>query len=165
MVKRKWIGLILFIAAAALAAVFLPSGEEKKVKKQFSLFAHYFSKDEQESILAMAAKMKNLESLFAESCEVTARPYGQEGNLSRAELVNLAARARLYFSHLSLKFHDLSISFPDQETAQVVLTGEAKGKDFRGAPVQEAREIACLLKKQEGRWLFHKWEIVEVLKR
>ena len=102
----------------------------------------------------MARKMKNLESLFAESCEVTAPPYSLAGNFSRADLANLAARARLHFAHLTLTFHDLSVSFPDRETARVVLTGEVRGKSSRGAPVHEVREIECLLKKHQGEWLF-----------
>jgi hypothetical protein len=113
----------------------------------------------------MARKMKNLESLFAESCEVTAPPYSLAGNFSRADLANLPARARLNFSHLALTFHDLSVSFPDRETAQVVLTGEVRGKSSRGAQIHEVREVACLLKKHEDEWFFSRWEVVEVLKR
>ncbi len=163
--KGKWIGIVLIVAAGSLAAVSLFPGEEKKVKKQFSLLAHYTSKDEEEKIPALGGKMRKLESLFAESCEVNAPPYSLAGNFSRPEIVTLAARARLHFTHLALTFHDLSVSFPDQETARVVLTGEARGTSSRGTPVQEAREIECLLKKQGDAWLFSKWETVEVLKR
>ena len=165
MVKGKWAVTVLVIAAGLLAAFSLFPGEEKNVKRQFSLLAHYASKEEGEKILAMARKMKNLESLFAESCEVTAPPYSLAGNFSRADLANLPARARLNFSHLALTFHDLSVSFPDRETAQVVLTGEVRGKSSRGAQIHEVREVACLLKKHEGEWLFSRWEVVEVLKR
>lgn len=165
MVKGKWAVTVLVIAAGVLAAFSLFPGEEKKVKKQFSLLAHHASKDEEEKILAMARKMKNIESLFAESCEVTAPPYSLAGSFSPADLANLAARARLNFSHLALTFHDLSVSFPDRETAQVVLTGEVRGKSSRGAPIHEVREIECLLKKYRGEWLFIRWEVVEVLKR
>jgi hypothetical protein len=164
-VKGKWVVAALIIASGVLAAFALFPGEEKKVKKQFSLLAHYASKDEEEKILAMARKMKSLESLFAESCEVTAPPYSLAGSFSRADLANLAARARMHFSSLTLAFHDLSVSFPDQETAQVVLTGEVRGKSSRGAPVHEVREIECLLKQHQGEWLFCKWATVEVLKR
>jgi hypothetical protein len=164
-VKGKWLGVSLIAAIGVLAAVFLLPGEEKKVRKQISLLARYVSKDEEEKILTMAGKMKNLESLFAESCRVAAPPYSLAGDFSRAEVANLAARARFHFTHLALTFHDLTVSFPNPETAEVVLTGEVKGQSSRGESVQEVREIDCVLKKQEGRWLFNKWEIVEVLKR
>jgi hypothetical protein len=165
MVKGKWIGIVLLVAASALAVLFLYPGEEKKVRKQFSLLAHYASKDEGEKILTMAGKMKNLEALFAESCRIEAPPYSLAGTFSRMEIANLSARARLHFGRLDLAFHDLAISFPDPGTAQVVLTGEAKGHSFRGGSVHEVREIECLLKKRDGQWLFVGWEIVEVLKR
>ncbi len=166
MVKGKWVAAALIIAAGVLAALLLfPGGEEKKVKKQFTLLAHYASREEEEKILAMARKMKNLESLFAESCEVTAPPYSLVGNFSPVDLANLAARARMNYTHFTLTFHDLSVSFPNQETAQVVVTGEVRGKSSRGAAVHEVREIECLLKKHHGEWLFTKCATVEVLKR
>lgn len=165
MVKGKWLGFVLIVAAGVLAALFLFPGEEKKVKKQFSLLAHYVSKDEGEKILTMAGKMKNLESLFAESCRLTAPPYSLAGNFSAAEVAILAARTRLHFAYLAVTFHDLSISFPNPETAEVVLTGEVKGMSSRGASVHEVRELECLLEKKEERWLFRNWEIIEVLKR
>jgi len=164
-VNGKWIVTALIIASGVLAAFSLFPGEEKKVKKQFSLLAHYASKDEEEKILAMARKMNSLESLFAESCEVTAPLYSLAGKFSRTDLASLASRARMHFAQLTLAFHDLSVSFPDPETAQVVLTGEMRGKSSRGTWVHEVREIECLLKKSQGEWLFNKWAIVEVLKR
>jgi hypothetical protein len=164
-VKRNGAVLLLIAAAGALAVFFLFPGEEKKVKKQISHFARYFSKEEKENIPAMAGKMRGLELLFTESCELAAPPYSLAGHFSRKEIVNLAARARLHFAGLSLKFHDLSVSFPDRETARVVLTGEAKGKTSGGTPFQDVREMECLLKKEEGRWRFARWEVVEVLKR
>jgi hypothetical protein len=48
MVKGKWAVTVLIIACGLLAAFSLLPGEEKKVKKQFSLLAHYASKDEEE---------------------------------------------------------------------------------------------------------------------
>jgi ketosteroid isomerase-like protein len=165
MVKGKGVVIALILASGVLAAFFLFSGEEKKVKKQFSLLAYYASKEEGEKILAMARKMKSLESLFAESCVVTASSYSLDGNFSRTDLANLATRSRMLFTHLTLTFHDLSVSFPDPQTAQVVLTGEVRGKSSRGTPVHEVREIECLLKKDQDGWLFSKWAIVEVLKR
>lgn len=165
MVKTKWLIAALIVALFAAGAVFLFPGEERKVRKHFSQLAHYVSKGEGEKILTMAGKMKSLESLFAERCRLTLPPYSLDGDFSGAEIANLTARARMPFAHLTLAFHDLSVSFPDPETAQARLTGEINGKPARGDTFREAREIACLLRKKEGRWLFSRIEVVEVLKR
>ena len=111
MVKGKWVLAVFAVTAGLLSALYLFPSEEKKIKNQFSLLAEYVSKEEGEKILAMAGKMRNLESLFAEPLAVKAPPYALSGTFTRSEIAGLVARARLHFSHLVLDFHDLSISF------------------------------------------------------
>jgi hypothetical protein len=165
MVKGKWVLTLLGVATGVFVAFSLFPGEETKVKKRFSLLAEYASKADGEKILAMAEKMRNLEFLFSEPCTVEAPPYALSGSFNRAEIAGLAARARLHFSYLTLEFHDLSVSFPEKETARAVLTGRVKGKTVSGEAVHEVREMECVLKKREGQWFFENWEVVEVLKR
>ncbi len=165
MVKGKWVFGILVVATGIYGAFSLFPSEEKRVKKQFALLAEYASKEEGEKILAMAGKMRNLEFLFSEPCTIEAPPYSLSGNFTRGEIGTLSARARLYFSHLTLEFHDLSISFPEKETAVTILTCRVKGKTMSGETVQEVREMEVLLKKDQDQWLFNHCEVVEVLKR
>jgi len=105
--------------------------------------------------------------LFAESCRGGgSSPIRLPGTFPGRRSAEFGARARFHFTHLSLTFHDLTVFFPNPETAEVVLTGGSQGAVFpRGYPFKRSGEIDCVLKKQEGRWLFNKWEIVEVLKR
>jgi len=164
MVNRKW-AFAVVIAAAVFGAFTLFPSEETKVKKQFSLLAAYACKEEGEKILTMAEKMRNLEFLFSEPCEIEAPPYLLSGSLKRAEIAGLAARARLHFSHLTMEFHDLSLSFPEEGTARAVVTGKVNGETISGEAVHEVREIECILKKSQDQWLFERWGIVEILKR
>jgi len=165
MVNRKWALAVVVAAAGIFGAFALFPGEETKVKKQFSLLESYASKEEGEKILAMAEKMRNLEFLFSEPCEIEALPYSLSGSLKRGEIASLAARARMHFSHLTMEFHDLSVSFPEEGTAKAVVTGRVKGKTISGEEVYEVREMECVLKKNHDQWLFEHWGIVEVLKR
>jgi hypothetical protein len=64
-----------------------------------------------------------------------------------------------------LKFYDLKVSFPEKDLAQVNLTGRLTGKSVSGEHVDETRELICLLKKVEKKWLFNSFEVIEVLKR
>ncbi len=165
MVNRKWVLVVVVAAAGIFGAFALFPSEETKVKKQFSLLAAYASKEEGEKILTMAEKMRNLEFLFSEPCEIEAPPYSLSGSLKRAEIAGLAARARMNFSHLTMEFHDLSLCFPEEGTARAVVTGRVKGRTISGESVHEVREMECVLKKSQDQWLFEHWGIVEVLKR
>jgi len=64
-----------------------------------------------------------------------------------------------------LKFYDLHIIFPEKEVAKVTLTGRLTGKSTAGEQMDETRELECILKKIEKKWLFSTIEIVEVLKK
>jgi hypothetical protein len=66
---------------------------------------------------------------------------------------------------LTLKFYDVSIRFPEKGAASVTLTASLKGKTAVGDLVDETREVQCVLKKVDKKWLFSEVEVVEVLKK
>jgi hypothetical protein len=151
-----------------LVAYYLLPSEEKKVRRQFELLSQYVSKEPGEDLFSMANRVKNIGRLFADPSEfkIEGDPfYSFSGSYSREELSAYALRGRSYFSKLSLKFHDLKVEFSERETAKVNLTARLTGKSIAGENVDEPREMLCVLKKIEKRWLFSSFEVVEVLKR
>ena len=64
-----------------------------------------------------------------------------------------------------MKFYDLHIIFPEKEISKVPLTARLTGRSTAGEQVDETRELECVLKKIEKKWLFSTIEIVEVLKK
>jgi len=166
MVKSKYILIAAMIVVAGVwATVFFFPSEEKKVKKQFALLSEWVSKDPGESTLTMAQKVKKIGALFAENCELKEPVYSLSGSYTRKEITSIALQGRAHFFGLSLKFYDLNISFPETELAKVTLTGKLTGKSTSGEQMDEARELECLLKKIEKKWLFSQFEVVEVLKK
>ena len=83
----------------------------------------------------------------------------------REEISTYAASARSHFSQLHLKFYDFHITFPEKGLAKVTLTARLTGKSTVGEQADETRELDCVLKKIESKWLFSEIEIVEVLKK
>lgn len=166
MVKTKHLILTFLILIIGLSAVFLlfPS-EEKKVKKRFSLFSEHVSKDSGENAFVMANKIKGISALFAENCNFIVSDYSLSGNYTREEISGIALRGRGHFSNLSLKFYDLRISFLERDLARVKLTARLTGRSVHGEQVDETRELICLLKNVEKKWLFSSFEVVEVLRR
>jgi hypothetical protein len=164
-VKTRFLFLLVLAILAILAYFHFVPSEEKKIKKQFTLLAKEASKEGEENPLAIAQKMNRLRLLFSEKVRLTVPSYDLAGDFTRQDVVNLAARARLSFLSLSLHFYDLHIDLAERQTARVNLTGRLQGKPSRGEPVDEIRELSCLLKKIDDRWLFNKIEVVEVLKK
>ncbi len=166
MVKLKYILIALIIIALGAWMAHTPfQGEEKRVKKQFHLLSEGVSKEPNESIFTMDQKIKKIGSLFDETCGIKIPAYSLSGLLTRDEITGYAARGRLHFSQLHLKFYDFNIAFTQEGEASVHLTARLTGKTTTGENVEEAHELDCLLKRIEKRWLFDRIEVVEVLKK
>jgi hypothetical protein len=166
MVKIKNLLIASFILIVGIGAIFFffPN-EEKKVKKQFTLLSEWVSKDYGENTFIMAQKVKNIGALFMESCELEEPVHSLSGSYTRDEITGMALRGRAHFSNLSLKFYDLNISFPEKGVAKVTLTGKLTGKSTFGEYLDETRELAFQLRKIEKKWLFSRFEVVEVLRK
>ena len=166
MVKIKYLIIAFLIVMVGILAtsLFFPS-EEKNVKKRFALLSEHMSKGSQENTFIMANKIKGIGALFGENCNFTVPDYSLSGNYTREEISGIALRGRAHFSTLSLKFYDSKVSFPEKDLAQVNLTARLTGKSVYGEQVDETRELICLLKKGEKKWLFSNLEVVEVLRK
>ena len=166
MVKIKYLIIaIIAVGIGVLAAFTLFQSEERRVKKQFSLLSEWASKDPGENVLTMAHKTQRMGTLFAEKFELKTEIDSMSGSYTPEEISSLAARGRLMFSNLSLKFYDFDTSFPEKGIAKVILTARLKGKSTSGEYVDETHELECILKKTEKRWLFSYVEMVQVLKK
>ncbi len=166
MVNLKTVTIALLLVLLGIWAVVhsLPS-EEKKVRKQFDLLAESVSKGRGEGTIGTAQKVQKIRTLFAKNCGLHIRVYSLSGNYTPHEIASHAARARLRFSRLSLRFYDLDIEFPEEGTAKVTLTARLTGTTTTGEHVDETRELECVLKRTDGKWLFSDCTVVEVLRK
>jgi hypothetical protein len=166
MVKIKYllIGVMIVVIGIMIAITLFPS-EEKKVKKQFYLLSEWVSKSPEENALTMLQKMKNIGSLFDAHCELTVPDHSLSGTYTREEISTYAGSARSHASQLDLKFYDFDIAFLEKGVAKATLTARLTGKSTAGEQMDETRELECLLKKIEKKWVFSQIEVVEVLKK
>lgn len=156
---------VLVVGIGGLTAIFLFQSEECKVKKQFHLLSEWVSKDPGENTFTMAHKTQKIGTLFAENFELKTEMDSMSGSYTPTEISSYVAQGQLMFSYLSLRFYDFDISFPEKVIAKVILTARLKGRSTSGEDVDEIREVQCILKKIEKRWLFSHVETMEVLKK
>jgi hypothetical protein len=166
MVKIRYllIGVLMVIVGIVIAITLFPS-EEKRVKKQFHLLSEWVSKSPEENAFTMLQKMKNIGSLFDAHCELKVPDQSLSGTYTREEISTYAGSARSHVSKLDLKFYDFDIAFPEKGVAKVTLTARLTGRSTAGEQMDDTRELECVLKKIENKWLFSQIEVVEVLKK
>jgi len=166
MVKVKYllIGLMMVVIGCVIVITVFPR-EEKRVKKQFHLLSEWVSKSPEENALTMLQKMKNIGSLFDAHCELKVPDHSLSGTYTREEISTYAGSARSQASQLDLKFYDFDIAFPEKGVAKVTLTARLTGRSTAGEQTDDTRELECVLKKIENKWLFSQIEVVEVLKK
>lgn len=157
-------GVLIVIIGIILVLTVFPS-EEKRVKKRFHLLSEWVSRSPEENSFTMLQKMRDIGTLFFEHCELNAPDESFSGRYTRQEISAYAGSARSHFSQLDLKFYDLHIIFSEKEVAKVTLTSRLIGKSTTGEQVDEVRELECLLKKVDNKWLFNQIEVIEVLKK
>lgn len=157
-------GALIVIIGIILVLTVFPS-EEKRVKKRFHLLSEWVSRSPEENSFTMLQKMRDIGTLFFEHCELKAPDESFSGRYTRQEISAYAGSARSHFSQLDLKFYDLHIIFSEKEVAKVTLTSRLIGKSTTGEQVDEVRELECLLKKIDNKWLFNQIEVIEILKK
>jgi len=145
--------------------VVFPESEEDRVKKQFALLAEQFEKEPGESKLVSAVRAKKIRGLFAENIVIDIPERSIEKELDRRDLGPYVLGARAKFSEMKLKFYDIKVDFPDSDAAGVRATASLAGELGTGEHIDETHELACSLEKVEDKWLFKRFEAVEVLKR
>lgn len=163
-IKYLVVGALIVIVGIVVAITLIPS-EEKRVKRQFHLLSEWVSKSPEENAFTMLQRMKNIGTLFDEQCEIKAPDQSLSGSYTRQEISTYAGSARSHVSQLDLNFYDLRIIFPEKGIARVNLTARLKGRSTAGERVDETRELECVLRKIDKKWLFSQIEVVEVLKK
>jgi hypothetical protein len=163
-IRYLLIGVLIVILGIVMAVTLFPS-EEKRVKKQFRLMSEWVSKSAEENAFIMLQKMKNIGTLFDAHCELKVPDQSLSGTYTREEISTYAGSARSHVSQLDLKFYDFDIVFPEIGVAKVTLTARLTGKSTAGEQMDDTRELECLLKKIEKKWLFSQIEVIEVLKK
>ena len=163
-IKYLLVGALIVVVGIVVAITLIPS-EEKRVKRQFYLLSEWVSKSPEENAFTMLQKMKNIGTLFDERCEMKIADQSLSGSYTRQEVSAYAGSARSHASQLDLTFYDLRIVFPEKEIARVNLTARLTGRSTAGERVGETRELECVLRKIDKKWLFSQIEVVEVLKK
>jgi hypothetical protein len=165
-VKFRYVVSTAVVVLGLLAYFYFYPSEEKKIKRQLALLSEYTSKDGGESAFALAHRLDHIGGLFDSRVTLKAPRYELSGTHTRQEIVHLAARARMGFSQMTLKFHDVSVTIFGEGRAKVSATGSLNGISAKGERVDEIQDLELAFQKDsEGRWLFSAIEVVEVLKK
>jgi hypothetical protein len=162
--RNKILAGVAVLLAVWAVWTFFPS-RTRQVKRQFSSFSEWVSKDGPEGNLTLVNEATKADRFFAPQCSWEAHGYDLNGTVTPQEVSRYYFAGRARFNKLSLKFYDLDIRFPERRTARVKATVRITGILQDGDSVSETHEVRCTLQKVQGKWLFSQVTVVEVLKR
>lgn len=159
----------LLAAAAGLAVLwglwyFFPT-KARQVRRQFKALASWMSKDGEEGALAIAQQAREAGRFVGPSCHVESETYDIDGEVTPEDVARYYFAAHTRASAISLKFYDLAITFPDDETARAIATARLTVTPKEGDATTETHEVDCTLKKADGRWLLRRVSLVQVLRK
>jgi hypothetical protein len=166
MVSARHITIAATIATVGIITFFVFfSGDEAKIKKQIKILAELVSKDPDEHPFVGAANAQKIGDMFAETCRFEIPSHSISRSYQRETIPAQIMAARSQYSTISLKFHDIKISFPKEGTAQISLTSYVEALWGSGEPIREVSEFICLMNKAEKDWHFSQIEGISVLER
>ena len=101
---------------------------ERQVKRQLRSLAGWVSKEKDEGALSMAQRVGEANRYFAPSCTWKAEGYDLSGRFTPEDISRMAFAARSRVDHVSLKFYDVHVEFPAEDTARVDATARLSGE-------------------------------------
>lgn len=158
------------LAAAAGVAVlwglwyFFPT-KTRQVRRQFKALASWMSKDGEEGALAIAQQAREAGRFIAPSCHVKSETYDIDGDVTPEDVARYYFAAHSRAAAISLKFYDLTVTFPEDATAQAIVTARLTVTPKEGDATTETHEVDCTMKKLQGRWLLQRVSLVQVLRK
>ncbi len=157
--------LVIFILLSVAAWWFLHEDPEAEVRDAHQELTRLLSKTEGEASSTTIFNARVLQSMFADTCEVTGDAEILGGSYTPEEMVSTIIRVQGMFLSIDLTFHELVIEFPAADDAIVnftaVLVGRTKMEGEEEAA--ETREIISRMRKVEGKWLFAEFRLANVL--
>jgi len=161
--KRNVIVILVLVAAAAWW--FLHEDAEAEVRDAHQELTRLLSKPEGEAGTTTILNARVLQSMFAESCEVTGDADAFAGSYTPEEMVSTIVRVQGLFVKVDLTFHDLVIEFPAADDAignfTAVLVGQSQ-IDGEGEAA-EARDVISRMRKVDGDWVFAEFKLARVV--
>lgn len=162
-IKNIVIVLLVILAAGFIAIRFWP-GDERAIRKQLALIEEAGSRDPAEKPVESLLKSRQIAGLFNDPCELTIEAADYRGVFDRKQIMDRLALVRSSSSRVIVEIYDISIDFPEKQTAAVSLTLRLRSESGNDT-VADVHEVAATLRKIEGTWLFTSVRIVEVLER
>jgi len=164
----KWILRLALVAALVIGGAWgwrtLFPGPEQVIKNRLAQLARAASTTGEEGLLAKAAQVQKLTSFFTPDVELLIDIPGQyNADISGLDdLTRMAALARSSGKKIKVQLLDVSVVVaPDQNSAEVHMTGTATVSGERDPQVQELR---AQLRKVDGQWLINQVRTVRTLR-
>jgi hypothetical protein len=165
MVKR------ILPAAAAIALVIgacvwlFGSSREDEVIRQFSALSDLIEKTPDENNMRSLLKADKVGDLFDRECTLTMTGNPMSGTYSPNEMGALALKMRSGFTRVAIRFSDHEVTFPDDNTAEVLMVTRVKGETLAAGKVDELLETRSRLNEVEGEWRFAEFTVIESLQK
>ena len=159
--------IVVLILLSAAAWWFLHEDPEAEVHSAHQKLTRLLSKTEGEASSSMIVNARVLQSIFADSCEVTGDAEMLAGRYTPEEMVSTIFQVQGMFLSIDLTFQELVIAFPAADDAITNFTAALVGRSLMEGEGEveagETREVISRMRKVEGTWLFTEFNLAKVL--
>lgn len=156
--------IVIFVLLAAAAWWFFHDDPDAEVRHAHQELARLLSKTEGESGSSVIINARVLQSMFADTCEVTGDAEMFAGSYTREEMVSTIVRVQALFLSIDLTFHDPVTDFPAADDAITNFTAVLVGRSTMEGEEEaaETRLVSSRMREVEGKWLFTEFRLAKI---
>lgn len=155
--------LIAFVLLAAGVWWWLGDDPEDRVREAHATLERLLSQTEDDTESSIPVlQIRELQTLFAETCTLTGDAGTFAARYSPQELVGLIVRVRGAVRRVELGFGELAIDFPSDDVAVTSFSASLDGVDLDGEAFRETREVESRMQEVDGAWQFVSFDFAEI---
>ncbi len=140
--------------------------DKEVIKRQLSEVAAALGKEEQETTMQMALKMREVKNMLAASCLVTIPERGYNEALEQDLIIHYLIYYRNHYILLTLAFEDPHIDIPVKGQAVVQSTIRLRLQSTsQSEVVEKSHQVSFSLTRGDKKWLFQTITLPEALVR
>jgi hypothetical protein len=163
-IKKRDI-LVVALVVTVVLSVWLSYyfSDKKVIKRKLTEVAQNLNREEDETAMQIALKMRDIQDLLATSCRVIVVERDLNDLVERDMIIRYLMYHRNLYDLINVSFEEMLIDIPTEGMAIVQATVRVLKVADPSAPVEELAQVELNMEKREKEWLLHQIILPETL--
>ncbi len=163
-IKKRDILVVALVVTVVMSGWLSNYFSDKKViQRKLTQVALNLNKDEAETAVQLALKMRDVQDLLVPSCRVIVLERDYDESLEKDMIIRYLIYHRNLYDLINVSFEEMLVDIPTDGMAIVQATVRVLKVADQAEPVEELAQVELRMEKKEKKWLLHQIILPETL--